>query len=272
MKAEDFRTFKHVPVYSGMELESKWNLGKDWNQGNYALVKLGNILSCQAKCFPDKGIAGKLVSAWNSMYRNQWGNRATKENISLKDLPISDEVRTVLRKVYNGQITKKDINESDDLKNAVLSAQYINDYVVALYYQAQVYKNPIERFMKSFEAVLENNKLALNLIDIYASHKPMEQLQVFFNVSYFDTDNTKGKTLEQRENMLRVPVMVRTINEESKATRMIPVVACKWVDIAPLYAAATKRQEQSSNSATTSAGCFRHIYKFDQATEICWFE
>lgn len=272
MRAEEFRTFKHVPVYSGMELETAWNLGKDYNQGNYTLIKLGNIISCLAKWHPDKGYAGKLVSAWNSMYRNKWSSRATNENIALKDLPISDEVRSVLRKVYNGQISKKEINESADLKKAVLDPQYINDYLVALYYQAQVYKNPIERFMKAFEVVLDDNKLAVSLIDIYSKHTPMEQFQAFRNVPYFDNESMINRTDAQRETMLRTLVMVRTINEESKAIRMIPVVACKWKDVALLYATATKHQEQSNNSATTSEGCFKHIYKFDKATEICWFE
>lgn len=272
MKAEEFRTFKHVPVYSPMELQTKWNLGKDYAEGKYALVKLGNIVSCMAKCFPSKGVAGKLVSAWNSMYRNKWSSRATNENISLKDLPISDEVRNLLRKVYNGQISKKAINESNDLKKAILDPQYVNDYIVALYYQAQVYKNPIERFMKAFEIVIDDNRLATNLIDIYAKHSAMEKFQVFNNVPYFDNDEMKKRTDEQRETMLRTLVLARAINEETKVIHMIPVVACKWNDIAYLYGAATKHQEQSPNSATTSEGCFRHIYKFEQATEICWFE
>ena len=261
MKAEKFRNLKTVCVYNSVESNMTSNFTQESTVGDYRLVTLGIIIrSCQ-----QPNTAGLLLSTWNSMVRNnKWSSRATEQNVLPSELPISAAARKMLCNLRGGRISKRIIDEqyNDD----VLGWKEIDNYVTALYFEAQVFNNPIAKFKQALGCVIGQN-IAGKLI----RNEPQWgnfRASATFEVQIHN-DNSKIIPID----ISNVPVLIKYRDEEDDATRYVTAMACKAADVQKLvtdqglFNAATKKF-----CADTSAGCFKHIMKVHNARELCWFE
>ena len=261
MKAEDFRTFKTSCVYNLMEKTYDNEFKQDHFEGDYRLVTLGVLVRLN---LPALGGASRLVSAWNSMVRNnQWSSRATDKNVSLSDLPISKASRKILGDIRAGRINKTTINEK--YSKDILDGRELPNYITALYFSAQVYKDPVARFKQALASVIGDN-VVNKLIPATAPYAPLENLNTFDVKIHADLDKVKPV------DIVGIPLLAKYHDDAEDGTRYVPFVICqnsvaeKLVKYVAGYHKLTGRY-----SANTPQGCLKHLKKIYEATEICWF-
>ncbi len=262
MKAEEFRKLKTKCVYTTTEKVCDNEFKQDHTDGDYRLVSLGVVVRL---CLQNEACAGLLVSTWNSMVRNnKWSSRATDKNIAMSELPISKSARKILGDIRAGRINKATVSEK--YCKDILSWREIPNYITALYFTSQLFKDPLARFKQALTSVIDQ-EIVNTIISATPQYENMENPNTYSVEIHANPEKVKPI------DIVGIPLLAKYRDEAEDATRYVPFVVCQHSVVEKLFKNSAGYNKLTSRySANTPQGCLKHLMKIYDATDICWFE
>jgi hypothetical protein len=262
MRAEEFRTFKHACVYNHVEKTFDNEFKQDHTDGDYRLVTLGVVVRLNMAKLSD---ACLLASEWNSMVRNnKWSSRATDKNISLSELPISKSCKKILGDLRAGRINKSVIIEKHS--KDIVGWKEIPNYITALYFTAQLFKDPMARFKQALSVVI-GEKIVNQIIPAELPYANLLDQNTYATEIHANLEKVKPI------DIVGIPLLAKYRDEAEDGTRYVPFVICQNSVTEKLFKNAEAYNTFTSKySANTPQGCLKHLKKIYDALDICWFE